>query len=67
MANSDLITALYKNGELKSVKNTPLYASSETTLSFNMIAGDADTAKVFIWESINNIKSLCEAKTIYIE
>ena len=61
-----MITALYNGRKLAGVKIINL-SNGQTSAAAAVSAGQADTAKVFIWESIDGMKPLCEPKTITIK
>lgn len=61
--NCELITALYKNGEMTGIKTTDI-TSADTEKAVTVTAESADSAKIFIWNSTSSIKPLCEAKNI---
>lgn len=62
---SQLLTVVYNNGAMKGFAPTTITsADNGTTKSVTVSADSADSAKIFIWSDINNMKPLCENKTI---
>lgn len=62
--NSSLITVFSNDKAMVSANEIPLSAG-DTSKSITIPAA-AKTAKVFIWDSLNGMKPLCEAKTLSI-
>ena len=61
-ADCKLIVVLYKNGKVSNVKTTTL-TSNTTNKTLRLTATNADSAKIFIWDSLKNMISLCNAVT----
>ena len=61
-ADCELIVVLYKNGKVANVKTTTL-TSNTTNKTLNLTATNADSAKIFIWDSLKNMIPLCNAVT----
>lgn len=61
--DSTMITAFYKDGVMVDTVTTPISAG-DADKSVPITAGDSNTAKVFIWSSLDSIKPLCVAETI---
>ena len=61
-SDCELIVVLYKNGKVSNVKTTTL-TSNTTNKTLRLTATNADSAKIFIWDSLKNMISLCNAVT----
>ena len=60
-----MITALYNGRKLAGVKIINL-SNGQTSATASVSAVRADTAKVFIWESIDSMKPLCNPQAVNI-
>lgn len=63
--NSEMITVFYKEGATVDMQTTPVSAGN-SELTVPVTAADADAAKVFIWSSLDKMKPLCKAETVYL-
>lgn len=64
--NCQLITTLYDNGAMTGIEVNAV-TSANTQKTVHISSGNATAAKIFIWDSVNGMSSLCKAKTISIE
>lgn len=62
-ADCELIVVLYKNGKVANVKTTTLTSNAKNNKTLNLTATNADSAKIFIWDSLKNMIPLCNAVT----
>lgn len=62
-ADCKLIVVLYKNGKVANVKTTTLTSNATNNKTLNLTATNADSAKIFIWDSLKNMIPLCNAVT----
>lgn len=62
--DSEMITAFYKDGVLVDMQTTPVKSGDEMKDIPIPDNSGADSAKVFIWSSLDSMKPLCEAKKI---
>lgn len=63
----EILAVLYDNNEgITGIGNSEI-GSEDTEKAINVSADSATTAKVFIWESLESMKPLCEAKTKEIQ
>lgn len=63
--DSDLITVFYNNSKMISVVNTPI-SSGDTTKSIILPDNGENQAKVFIWDSLEGMRPLCESKNVTV-
>ena len=61
-----MVAAVYNGKKLAGVKIINL-SKGQTSAAAAVSAGQADTAKVFIWESIDSMKPLCNPQTVNIK
>lgn len=62
-SDCELIVVLYKNGKVANVKTTTLTSNATNNKTLNLTATNADSAKIFIWDSLKNMIPLCNAVT----
>lgn len=62
-ADCELIVVLYKNGKVANIKTTTLTSNTKNNKTLNLTATNADSAKIFIWDSLKNMIPLCNAVT----
>lgn len=65
-SDCELITAFYSGNEMIDIKTTPL-KSGDTQKMASVTNSRADSAKMFIWNSLDSMQPLCEAKSITIK
>ena len=62
-SDCELIVVLYKNGKVTNIKTTTLTSNTTNNKTLNLTATNADSAKIFIWDSLKNMIPLCNAVT----
>lgn len=64
-AKCALITALYKEGESTGLA-TKAFTSDTAEQTIEVAADTSDTARIFIWDSLEGMRPLCGAQTVNI-
>ncbi|MCH5211294.1 MAG: leucine-rich repeat domain-containing protein [Oscillospiraceae bacterium] len=64
--DSNIIAVVFNNGAIAGVKFETISAG-DTNKTITVKAETADTVKPLIWDSLNGMRPLCEAKTVTIE
>ena len=62
-SNCELIVVLYKNGKVLNVKTNTLTSNTTNNKTIKLTATNADSAKIFIWDSLSNMIPLCNTVT----
>ena len=64
--DSNIIAVTYDNGAATGFDMDTISAG-DTEKTFSVNADSVNVVKVFIWDSLNGMRPLCEAKTVEIQ